>query len=42
MFTKDELNILDDVLNEEILMYFDSGYSIDYEYLLNILNRSDE
>ena len=38
MFTKDELNILEDVLNEEILNYLNSGYSIDCEYIVNIRN----
>lgn len=36
MFTKEELDILEDVLNEAIEEYLYSGYKITDEYIINV------
>ena len=38
MFTKNELAILEELLNDEVFSYLDSGYSIDDEYIVDIRN----
>lgn len=38
MFTKHELDILEELLNEEIFNYLDSGYSIHDEWIVDIRN----
>lgn len=38
MFTKHELDILEELLNDEIFNYLDSGYSIDDEWIIDIRN----
>jgi len=35
---KKELDILQEVLNEEILSYLDSGYKLDDEYTIDLRN----
>lgn len=42
MLTKRDLDILEEIINEEILSYLDSGYSKETEYvkdLRNLLNK---
>ena len=38
MLDKKDLDILQEVLNEEILSYLDSGYKLDDEYTINLRN----
>lgn len=38
MLDKEDLDILQEVLNEEILSYLDSGYKLDDEYTINLRN----
>ena len=38
MLDKKELDILQEVLNEEILSYLDSGYKLDNEYTIDLRN----
>lgn len=38
MLNKNDLDILQEVLNEEILSYLDSGYKLDDEYTINLRN----
>ena len=38
MLDKKDLDILQEVLNEEILSYLDSGYKLDDEYTVNLRN----
>ena len=38
MLNKEDLDILEEVLNEEILSYLDSGYKLDDEYTINLRN----
>lgn len=38
MLDKKDLDILQEVLNEEILSYLDSGYNLDDEYTVNLRN----
>lgn len=35
-FSKNQNDILEDVLNEEILSYIESGYSINDEYVIEL------
>lgn len=36
--TNDELTYLEEMINEEILEYLQSGYSIDDEYIITLRN----
>lgn len=38
MLDKKDLDILQEVLNEEILSYLDSGYKLDDEYTIDLRN----
>ena len=38
MFTKEELDILEEVLNEEIESYCQSGYSLRSDYVITLRN----
>ena len=38
MLDKKDLDILQEVLNEELLSYLDSGYKLDDEYVINLRN----
>lgn len=38
MLDKKDLDILQEVLNEEIFSYLDSGYKLDDEYTINLRN----
>lgn len=38
MLDKKDLDILQEVLNEEILSYLNSGYELDDEYIINLRN----
>lgn len=35
---KDDLDLLQDLINEEILSYLDSGYKLTDEYTVNLRN----
>ena len=36
--TKEDLGILEELINEEIINYLDSGYSTRCEYVMNLRN----
>ena len=38
MFSQEEIDVLEDVLNEELLGYLHSGYSLEDAYAINIRN----
>ena len=38
MLDKNDLDILQEILNEEILSYLDSGYKLDDEYTIDLRN----
>ena len=38
MLNKDDLSILEEIINEEIQSYFDSGYDIGCDYIVKLRN----
>lgn len=38
MLSKDDLDILQELINEEIFSYLDSGYKLTDEYVINLRN----
>lgn len=38
MLTKNDLSILEEIINEEIQSYFDSGFNVNCDYIVELRN----